>query len=150
MSSGFEGSGRPGTKAAKGAAQGLAEELRATSQEAQAAEARKVERQRRQREAQDKKAAREMADRIIAELPEKMREAAKKGDTHHVVFLWLSKHNDVAWRAWGLVCQYARENGLKTSESRMDPFGSDPMFDHPVWTLTIHWGDEDKQQRRRW
>lgn len=138
--SGFEGSGRPGTKAAKGVA-GLAEELRHTSQQAQAAEAARVERERRSREDRQKKEARAMADRIIAELPEKMREAAAKGDNHHVVFQWLEKRgNETTWQAWNLVCQHvARELGLKTGESRMDPFGSDPMFDYPVWTLWIEW-----------
>jgi hypothetical protein len=136
---GFEDPGQAGMQAAKGAA-GLAEELRRTTAKVKATEARRAEAERRRRDEREKKEARALADRLIAELPEKMREAAAQGDNHYVVFQWLSKrYQEVAWRAWPLVQQHAKELGMKTGESRMDPFGSDPMFDYPVWTLWIEW-----------
>lgn len=142
--SGFAGSGKARNKAAKGAAvQGLAAELRETAAKAQAAEERREKARRRREERKQAAEARAIADRIIAELPEKMRQAAKKGESRHIVFQWLNRYyryTETQWQAWELVRRHVeQEMGLKTGEYREDPFGSDPMFDYPVWTLWIAW-----------
>lgn len=138
--SGFEGSGKAGTKAAKGAAtQGLAAELRTTTAKVQQSEARKEQSRRRRAERKLQQDAQQWATCKIAELPEKMREAAREGRSSYTVFQWIRESDREAWAAWRIVCEYASEQGLKTWTDKMEPFGSDPLFDHTVFSLGVSW-----------
>jgi hypothetical protein len=109
---------------------GLAAELTRTSAQAARRREQTEARRRAKQVDDDRKQAKELAAPIIAELPAKLKAAAKKGDKALIVvsnlYGYFNREQDLTMRG---VSAWAYEQGLQTFHEKRRPVGSDDYGD---------------------
>lgn len=137
--------------------QTLAEKARRQTAAGRRHVARKQAAAREQEQSADVKLQQEMRERakgLFAEARREIRKAAKEGQTEaSVTVMQWDRESHPSWCRY--LSQYTKEllenEGLRVevTSSREDPFGSDPMFYHTVYSvyLQINW-DKPKSKGR--